>query len=53
MKPTLYIRVLLSYAVLGLLSLLVLCTFTQYSVNEYTKHHEAQQLYRGLCQQLH
>lgn len=50
MKPTLYIRVLLSYAVLGLLSLLVLCTFTQYSVNEYTKHHEAQQLYRESSQ---
>jgi len=50
MKPTLSIRILFSYAVLGLLSLLVLCTFTQYSVNEYTKHHEAQQLYRKSSQ---
>lgn len=50
MKPTLYIKFLTSYALFGILAFVVLCTFTQHSVNHYLEQHEAQQLYRESAQ---
>lgn len=46
MKPTLYIKFLIGYALFGVLAFVVLCTFTQHSVNRYLEQREAQQLYR-------
>ena len=50
MKPTLYFRVLVSYILLGLLSLLVLCTYTQHTINEDNLYQEARRLYRESTQ---
>lgn len=50
MKPTLYIKFLISYALFGILAFVILCTFTQHSVNCYLEQREAQQLYRESVQ---
>lgn len=46
MNSTLSFRVLSGYIILGLLSLLILCTFTQKSISEYMIQREAQRLHR-------
>ncbi len=50
MKHAIYFQVLTGFVIWVLLSLLVLCTFTQHSISEYTMQQEARQLYRESLQ---
>lgn len=50
MKKTLFIKVLLSYILFGIISFIILYTFTQNSINTYLERREAQQLYRESTQ---
>ena len=46
MKKTLYYKLLLSYLCFGVLSFLILSTFTQHKTNRYVEVTESQKLYR-------
>ena len=46
MRKSIYIKLLLSYAVYGIVAFIVICTFTQYSTLKYMQKREAQRLYR-------
>lgn len=46
MKRTLYLKLLLSYALYGIIAFFVLCTFTQHMTIDYLEQNEAQSLYR-------
>ena len=46
MRKSIYIKLLLSYAVYGIVVFIVICTFTQYSTLKYMQKREAQRLYR-------
>jgi signal transduction histidine kinase len=50
MKSTLYIKFLLSYVLFVMVSFIILCTFTQNSVNTYLEKTEAKKLYRESTQ---
>jgi signal transduction histidine kinase len=50
MKPTLFIKFLISYVLFGILAILILCTFTQHAISTGLEQREAQRLYRESVQ---
>lgn len=46
MKPTLYVKLLLSYAIYGIMAFVIICTFTQSLTVTYMTETETQRLYR-------
>ena len=50
MKSTLLAKVILNYILFLSIGFIILCTFTQHSLNAYTENREAQRLYREATQ---
>lgn len=46
MRKSIYIKLILSYALYGIVAFIVVCTFTQFSTKQYMQKREAQRLYR-------
>ena len=46
MKRTLYLKLLLSYFIYGIVAFIIICTFTQRLTSRYMEKQEASQLYR-------